>query len=255
MEDLRVGTEARTDFPPWSVKVLLIWAAGFLVMSAVLGALSSLALVHLNAIANLRLSGEQVTFIATLVGQVLFLSTVFGFLLRQLLKTPFTFADLWGPQGVQPRQVSIAVFLGIALVLAPLLIVWKATGEPGVTHIRHAPLEWRVALAMEFLVNVIMVSFVEEIFHRALIYQALRKLVFAGGAVLLSAIAFAACHPGAWISTSRMIFVFVFGVIAAVLLETSGSLWTCICFHVSTNATARILSYMDYILPLGNHSN
>ncbi len=95
-------------------------------------------------------------------------------------------------------------------------------------------------LLVAILVAGFAASFIEELVFRGVMYRGLRTLLGIWPAAISSAALFSAVHmyfinPGGqygwWMSGQ----IFVFGLIAAILLEKSGSLWPSIVMHTVAN--------------------
>ena len=82
------------------------------------------------------------------------------------------------------------------------------------------------------------VPFAEEAFFRGFAYRVLRARFGAGAAVVTTAVGFALGHglaPGAWLP------VVPIGLILALLVEGSGSLWPAVAAHATVNVLAVLL--------------
>jgi membrane protease YdiL (CAAX protease family) len=85
-------------------------------------------------------------------------------------------------------------------------------------------------LSAVFVVGV--APFVEELFFRGFVYQSLRSRMGVIGAALSSGLIFGAIH----FKPEFLVPLAVLGVVLALLMEKTGSLWPCILVHAFNNA-------------------
>lgn len=88
----------------------------------------------------------------------------------------------------------------------------------------------------------------EECFFRGVLYRGIRNRFGIAPGLVLSAAIFSAVHlyfldPGALLGWTWSGEIFVVGIVAAILVEKSGSLWPSIVFHAANNAAAVIILY------------
>ena len=82
----------------------------------------------------------------------------------------------------------------------------------------------------------LLIGFVEEIPYRGFIFQKLSEWFSLPFAVIISSLLFFAIHLPGWLllhlfNVRLVIFIFVFGILMAVLLRYSRSLWAPIISH------------------------
>ena len=116
--------------------------------------------------------------------------------------------------------------------------------QHGLPQLRTGVITWNSVLSTSLLIG-----FVEEVPYRGFIFQKLcawssRKL-----AVLLSSLLFVAIHLPGWLSLHlftihNMIFVFVFGVLMAILLVSAKSLWAPIVSHSLNDFLSALLFHI-----------
>lgn len=129
------------------------------------------------------------------------------------------------------------VIAGAALIVLPLPSVALATGF-GVTG---AGLPGYVGLAL-------LVAFVEEAIFRGILWRAFRSQGLMSATLITSA-AFALAHTVTAISpdadqvtvVKTVVFAFLFGVLAALLVETTGSIWPAIAVHAAFDLAGFVL--------------
>ena len=81
--------------------------------------------------------------------------------------------------------------------------------------------------------------FFEEITCRGAYYRAYRKSGGAVGAMLLSSLIFAVSH----MNFNQAAYAFVVGILAVLLVEATGSLWSSILYHAVINGSQAVLMY------------
>ncbi len=96
------------------------------------------------------------------------------------------------------------------------------------------------------LTTSLLIGFVEELPYRGLIFQKLNESWSFPVAALLSSLLFVTIHLPGWLSlhiyrTQILIFVFVFGLLMAVLLRYTNSLWAPIVVHSLNDFFAAVL--------------
>lgn len=103
-------------------------------------------------------------------------------------------------------------------------------------------------LLVSILIFGLATGILEECFFRGVLYRGIRNRFGILPGLVLSAAIFSAVHfyfliPGGllgWIWSGE---IFAFGVVAAILIEKSGSLWPSIALHAANNAAAVIMAY------------
>ena len=112
-----------------------------------------------------------------------------------------------------------------------VLILLLSLAQHGWPHPRPGALTWNSVLSTSLLIG-----FVEEIPYRGFVFQKLCEWMSRKSAVVISSLLFVAIHLPGWISLHLftlpiLIFVFVFGVLMALLLLFARSLWAPIISH------------------------
>ena len=238
------------DFPPWSVKTLLLWMLGSLGLSIILGGLSGLGVATVAIKSGLRLNPGDHVLISRLVGQAVFMVAIFCFIVFRFKRTEFYLQSVWFLRSINQKHMGIGLLLGILLMSISAWFFKASTGNVAPPPIHPIQVDWRIALPLEFLVFGFMVGVVEEILYRGLLYRALRRTYSSPWAVFLSAIPFTAVHIELILDPMRTITVFIFGIIAAVLFERTRSLNPSISFHISANITSFTIYYLSFVIPI-----
>jgi hypothetical protein len=122
------------------------------------------------------------------------------------------------------RGIVFGLAVGAVILLLGLL-------RHGVPHIGPGAITWNSILSTSFLIG-----FIEEVPYRGFIFQKLDGWYSQTTAIWLSALLFLSIHLPGWLSLHLftfqiMTFVFVFGVLMAVLLVYSKSLWAPVIAH------------------------
>lgn len=151
----------------------------------------------------------------------------------------------FGFKSVSPRWLMIAAGTGIVgyglnLIIQFAYLALFGTGDPqGILHAaaRGGPLPFFLSL----LGGAIFTPFGEEILFRGVVANALNRYgAFAG--VVLSAIIFGLAHG---VSVIMPLAVMV-GLLAAILLRATGSIWPCVILHCVYNGMNSIASAFGF---------
>ena len=121
------------------------------------------------------------------------------------------------------------------------LILLLALVQHGAPHPRSGAFTWNSVLSTTLLIG-----FVEEIPYRGFVFQKLCELMSRKSAVAISSLLFVAIHLPGWISLHLftlqiLIFVFVFGVLMAILFIFTKSLWAPIISHSLNDFISAVL--------------
>jgi len=113
--------------------------------------------------------------------------------------------------------------------------------QHGLPHLRGGAVTWNSILSASLLIG-----FVEEVPFRGLIFQKLNEWFSFTYASVISALLFLVIHLPGWFSLhlfkiQNAVFVFVFGVLMAILLRYAKSLWAPIVSHSLNDLFAGVL--------------
>ena len=239
----------RQDFPPWSIKVLLLGTVGILVLSGIVGGLVIYVVSYVDSHYNLELNTEERFFLFTMPSYVIYMGLTLAFIVLQLKKNLFTLKDVWVSSKIQPSHIGVGLLIGVILISLQILVSKATTGQVPPPPLSEIRFDWRFTLGIELLAKASIVGFVEEIFFRGLVYRTLRIHFQVTKATLFSAIIFALFHLDFILNPLAMTYVFLFGIVAAVLFERTKSLNTCVAFHFANNTTEPVIRYMTYVIP------
>lgn len=249
MNDVTSDVWGRQDFPPWSIRTLLVWMVGLLVLSSSVALLLSYSVTFFDIKYSIGLNEEERFLIGTTSTYAVYMGLVFVFILFQLNRMSFTLNDVWTPSEAQLKHIGIGLLLGVLLMSLQIVAHKAITGQIAPPPLYPIKIDWRLALGIELLTKAFLVGIVEEIFYRGLIYKALRIRFSMINAVLLSAVIFSLSHLDLILNPIGMVYTLTFGIIAAVLFERTRSLNISICFHIAGNATESLVYYLTFIIP------
>lgn len=173
---------------------------------------------------RLRMVGEQTllyAFVNLLVRALLWVLPVFGYLRYVNGVSAWSYLKL----GTNWRRGLLTALVFSALNFALLM------AQHGLPHFRAAALTWNSVLSTSLLIG-----FFEEIPYRGFIFQKLNDWFSFTPAAVISSLLFLAIHLPGWIllhlfKAEVAVFIFVFGLLMAVLLRYSRSLWAPIISH------------------------
>lgn len=122
------------------------------------------------------------------------------------------------------RGILVGLAVGAGIFVLDLI-------QHGVPHLGSGAITWNSILSTSLLIG-----FIEEVPYRGFIFQKLEGWFSKTSAVAISTFLFVAIHLPGWLSLHLftiqiMTFVFVFGVVMAVLLMYTKSLWAPIVAH------------------------
>jgi uncharacterized protein len=138
--------------------------------------------------------------------------------------------------------VGLAAGAGMRVVTFGIALVWThLTGDTA--DPQHAFVDGAVGGGWTLVGLVVFgglaVPFAEELFFRGVVYSALRRY-----GPVLAALASAALFGIAHGVSVVLVVAFLLGVVNAVLVERSGSIWPAVLAHATNNTTAFVLAYL-----------
>lgn len=156
----------------------------------------------------------------------------------------------WGDLGLRPtRLVWWVAAAGGGLACLPLLgliglLVARLMGQKEIENPQlpflapGSQFSWVGGLGM-FLLAGLLVPLAEELFFRGVLYRFFRRGMSLWPAAILAGILFGIAHMNVMIGVA----VVPLGILAAVLYEYSGSLWTSVVVHAVNNAPKILILY------------
>ena len=219
MNDSEFHTWVKPDFPPWSVKTLVLWMVGFLIFSVVAGGIFGTVFGFIIFWFKLGMNfGEQV-LIVRLIGQAIVSGIMFIFIISRLRNAFFTLKDTWLSNEISPVYISTTFILGVLVMSLSALFVKAINGEVAPPPMHLIRFNIGLVILIEILVYAFIVGLVEEVFFRGLIYQALRRKYSVIKTILLSTIIFGLYHVELILFPLNIFSVTVFGVLAGAIYQ------------------------------------
>ena len=194
MKNKESNVGKKRDFPPWPISILLTWLIGALIFSIILAKPLVYTVSYMNIKYSFDLDLEEQFFYTIMLVYIIHTGLIYAFIIFQLRRTFYSLGDVWLSFNFKPKHIAISLLLGTILLVLQLLVHKTLTGlfvEPPTYDIR---LDWRIALGIELMVMACMISLVEEVLFRGILYQALHKQFSTVKAIILSAFIFMIYH-------------------------------------------------------------
>lgn len=99
------------------------------------------------------------------------------------------------------------------------------------------------SLALEILGSALITPFLEEMLHRGVVYNRLRRRGSMWSAIILSSLIFAILH----FNIVQFIYAFLLGIVLAIFMEKTKSLYAPVLAHVIANAIAVIRTETGFL--------
>ena len=227
-------------FPPWSVKVILLWLLGFFFLSGIVGAVVALGLIYADRWGDLGWHPHARMFVGIRISEFTYALVAFGFVRWRLRKARSSIGELWGSKPwAGPRTLLLLAAAAAVLKQGESMLHLWLSGKPDIAPESLTALDWKFGFALDFLSLVAVVSIVEEILFRGLLYRALRRSLSFPLSAAISSSVFAAYHFEYLLTDMlRLTWAFAIGMISSTLLERSGSLTACAWLHALVNLAA-----------------
>jgi len=175
---------------------------------------------------------------ANILGGLLFLGSVTLFFRAR-------FPEKTGMKKISSHPALISLFLGAGFYSVSLSLMQMATRIPSVAKSMEEYAEqnelFTVSAASplwEILAVIFLAPLAEEILFRGLVLNRLKQSVSPGGAVVLSALAFAVFHGNLY----QGVYTFVFGLAAGYVTHRFSSLWYGVLMHFALNGMNVLVS-------------
>jgi membrane protease YdiL (CAAX protease family) len=220
---------------PWRVRdALLIMGAGLGFLLTVL--ITSLGAVELQGGGFADAQSRETLSTLVSVGFTLFLLGMIHVFIVHRYHCPWRMLGLrpvaWPWLAAVPLIFALLTFSYVLMLRVATAVFGRAANWPqplttSVVNATHVP-----ALELIIIVtNVFLTPLVEELLFRGVLYQALRRRMPVGSAILISALIFSAMH----LSLVLFIPFTLMGIILAAVYERSGSLIPTILLHACNN--------------------
>ena len=146
--------------------------------------------------------------------------------------------------GFRKIKVSSALMIGVfCFVSMPVITLFNLISQIWVTNTVSEAVSIfnmeQMSFGKLFLTMAVIAPFVEEVISRGLYYRSYRKSGGALKALFLSAILFAFLH----MNFNQALYAFVMGIMAVLLVEVTGSLWSSVLYHGLINGSQVFLIY------------
>jgi len=132
---------------------------------------------------------------------------------------------------------SFIVLIGAVLITLATSVIGNSISNSKTESIQQNVTFFTVLIA--FISAAIISPIYEEIFYRGFLYRWLRTRIGFSGAILLSSIIFTVIHIPTY---NTMPVNFFSGIIFALAYEKTGSIWTSVIIHGSTNGIMILLA-------------
>ena len=239
-----VGNEPKNEeksqqFPPWSVRKVLLWAVLFIILLGFGTSIVTVIVEFVNIVFECDINQYTRLFIGAIGGGI-FSHTIFLiFVIHRVRKASFSFRNIWISYDWKFKAISGSLLLGLLWGGASPLVQRIVIGIID-TPATSLQIDRYLSISL-YLMNIALVGpVVEEVFFRGVMFQVFDKAFSTTRAVLFSSLIFSLCHIDYMLlPTGQMLFslieTFLFGVVAAMLFKHTQSLNNCIVFHSSAN--------------------
>lgn len=210
----------------------------------------SIVLLHFALVAVITVLGLKYGYTLGIVPNFLVSQGIL--LAPALLWTLFSGENLFRLVGLNRIKVStvfkICLFTFLAMPLTTLInMISMLFVDNTVAAISGDVLD-APFLVMLFIIG-IFGPFSEELVFRGIVYQGYRKSGTVFYAMLLSALLFSLMH----MNFNQAAYAFVIGVMVALLVEATGSLWSSVIFHMVFNSQQVCLMYLYDAVSFGEN--
>lgn len=216
---------------PWSITRLLIALIIYHIINIFLGGVIAYIVIHASIGYGWNIEPEEIILLAETY--LFLISSIATFLVFRWLciRNNLSLSALWGDKLIPMHHLVIAVALGIAFN-----IPWAVLGEVEITT--------KYTSTLMLITVIISIGFlgplVEELFFRGLFYRTLRARYTIISATAISSLLFTLAHIDYLFDPINLTFVFIHGVVTALLFERTGSLTASFVFHSIINLASVI---------------
>lgn len=181
-------------------------------------------------------------YAGTLMGLTIAITLLLGVYLIALRPKKLSWEEV-GLNKVLAKDWKIIILYSF-IVLVGAVLITLATSVIGnsISNSKTESIQQNVSfltVLIAFISAAIISPIYEEIFYRGFLYRWLRTRIGFSGAILLSSIIFTAIHIPTY---NTMPVNFFSGIIFALAYEKTGSIWTSVIIHGSTNGIMILLA-------------
>lgn len=242
MDDTLESDDVLQPQLPWSIKRVILWGISYIVIVIVVGWLFHLVIIHLNHFNQWDLTFRDLRHITQTYPVLVLIFAFLAFLKWQCKKVNLSIRTIWGAiySVTQIRYIVFAFILGTtkSLLWAGKIVNFGNPPQYSSTVIVYG----------QIIVGCLLGPFREELYFRGVLYRILRKRNDSVISNLISALIFAAFHI---LGTDfiGLLFIFLYGVVTAFLVERTDSLTASFVCHAIGNLVATVVFlYREFFL-------
>ncbi len=178
-------------------------------------------------------------------------------IIGSLVAIPVVFADykhdrmlsgLWGmkPQITKEKAWNLVAVIGIMICVSISLnniISMSPLMQMSEEYQNASDAFYGSTIWLELVGSALITPFLEELLHRGVVYGRLRRMMGLWPAVLVSALVFAVLH----FNIVQFIYAFLLGIVLALFVEKTGSIYVAVVAHIVANAIAVIRTETGFL--------
>lgn len=152
------------------------------------------------------------------------------------LKSPFTKQD--AKQLLMIIGITICLSVGLNNVISMSPLVQMSEEFQNASDAFYGTTIW-----MELLGSALVTPFLEELLHRGVVYDRLRRMMDKWPAIIMSALVFAGLH----FNIVQFIYAFLLGIVFALFVEKTRNLYPAVIAHIVANGIAVIRTETGFL--------
>lgn len=177
------------------------------------------------------------------IGSLVALSVVYTDYKRDLMLT--------GRYGIKERIVKGDIFNDLSVIVITILLSVSLNNIISMSPLVSMSAEYENAsnafyssnICMELLGSALVTPILEELLHRGVVYDRLRRTMGTLPSVILSALIFAILH----FNIVQFIYAFLLGIVFALFVEKSKRLYPAVIAHIVANAIAVVRTETGFL--------
>ena len=228
------------DFPPWSMKIIVLGIVGYLVLNVLsglaVGACVALGTMWFGWDMNLH---EQI-YVGVVLAEPVYVAQGIAVILLLCTLSPSFLRNAWISYALEAKWIGLGILLGLLFGVGSAI----AYMAPDTEAISWSPPLVGMSGTQLLAWHLVFRAFagpIEEVLFRGVVHQAFRKRLATSRAVLTSAAVFSVLHVDHLGSSLQTVLNLVFGILAALLFERTRSLNSPACFHATVNAATLLM--------------